>query len=153
MKKGGASARDVGGGSKLRHLLERPRRHRLFVGVVKLHQSQVGINWNIDLGFDEGIESRDGSSLQWVHGAGTVEDEGDFSELGIHRIWSLAKVGWTIVVRGFVFLNALEILMTTTPVVALFGAFYIIVVRWTIVWAVFVQGSSRLDACFRSHSM
>lgn len=84
IEQGGGPARDVGGGGELGYQGELCGGHGNFVGVVKLDEGETGAPGCIALAFDKLIEGGNGGLTQGFHGAGAVQDVGDFDEVWIH---------------------------------------------------------------------
>ena len=86
IEQGCAASGSVGGGCKLRNVLNGLGGNRDFVSVIKLNEREAGIAGDVELGLDEVIEGGDGGFLHGLHGTGAVEDVGDFGEVWVHGI-------------------------------------------------------------------
>lgn len=84
VEEGGGAAREVGGGSELGRFLDGAGNEIDIVSVVELHERQVGVTRHVELIREEMVKCSDGGFFHFAHGAGTVEDVGDFGEVGVH---------------------------------------------------------------------
>jgi hypothetical protein len=82
IEQGRGASRGVSGGSEFRNLLHGDGGDGDFILIIKLNEREPGLAGNIKLVFDELIEGGNGRFLHGLHGAGAVEDVGEF---GGHR--------------------------------------------------------------------
>ena len=89
----GAAAGDVDLRVEFGHILNGHGDMRDQILIIKEHQGEPGVPGDIELGFQELIEATDGGLLQWLHGAGAVQDVGDFNKVRIHKGGGALSVG------------------------------------------------------------
>lgn len=84
IEQGGAAPGGVGGGVEAGDLGNGESVHRGFDAVIEEHEGEAGLARQGLLVAQELIEPGNGLLDQRRHGAGSVEDEGDFGEVGVH---------------------------------------------------------------------
>ena len=84
IEQGGGAAGDESGGVEFDDLRDRQRGAGEEVVVVEENEGEAGVTFRLLLVAQEGVEAGDGGLDHGCHGAGAIEDEGDFGEAVVH---------------------------------------------------------------------
>ena len=93
IEQGGHPARDIGLVRQWRNVSQIRRRDQRAVFVVKQDERELGSARLFELFFDKGVEAANGFFGHGIHGAATVENEGDMCEVIIHAPTITVGVG------------------------------------------------------------